>query len=437
MAKRVWLLFALAFVLRLIALNQSLWLDEATTAKVVHLSFSEIIRTFSVNDFHPPLYYFLMKIWTGIAGYSEISLRLPSVLFSLAAGFTIYKIANLLKKGSGIWAAAFFLFNPLILYYSQEARMYMMIVLLMSLALFSFLQILKDNKPVYIIAFNTSIALSFLTFYGSILFVAAFYVYLVYTKRIKMAAYLLPGAIVASLIVMPLLSVQLAHSREALGLVKNWSLVLGKATLKNLFLIPLKFSIGRIQYYPKSLYYVTSGLWTLVVMFFVAKGALLNKKIAFFIVFPLCLGVVVSFFTPLLQYFRFLFLLVPMSILLCLGTRHRVERAVIAVGYLVCCLVYLLIPAYHREDWKTVSSQLGTDVYSIESSSDPIRYYRPDVRIHELRSLQPSVKEKKLEVVPYTAEIYGLNYAGILQNYGFHQLSSHDYRGVLYEVWSR
>ena len=73
-------LFIGAFIMRLIGLDQSLWLDEATTAVAVQThSFWNIVTQFSPSDFHPPLYYLVMKIWTGIFGYSEVALRMSSV----------------------------------------------------------------------------------------------------------------------------------------------------------------------------------------------------------------------------------------------------------------------------------------------------------------------------------------------------------------------
>ena len=73
----------LGLTLRLFVINQSFWLDEATSATVAtQYNFSQIIA-FSKGDFHPPLYYFFMKAWTSAFGYTEVSLRMPSILFSL------------------------------------------------------------------------------------------------------------------------------------------------------------------------------------------------------------------------------------------------------------------------------------------------------------------------------------------------------------------
>src|SRR3989339_1181292 len=183
MNKKIILIFIFAFLIRLIALNQSLWLDEAVTSNVVkNFNFLQIINKFSPTDFHPPLYYLFMKLWTNFFGYSEIVLRMPSVLFSLATGYVVYLIG-------GAWAAVFFLFNPLIVYYSQEARMYMMVTLLITLALYFFISNIKNKiSKIHIknqIYFNLFIFLSLLTFYGSIFLVIAFLLYFLHKKQYK------------------------------------------------------------------------------------------------------------------------------------------------------------------------------------------------------------------------------------------------------------
>ena len=145
MHKKLIIILFLAFLIRLISLNQSLWLDEAVTANVVsNYSYSEIITKFSPTDFHPPLFYLVEKFWTNIFGYSEIALRFPSIIFSLITAWIIYLIAEKLRglkglkelKGLGVWAAALFLFNPLIIYYSQEARPYMFVTMFVTLIVY-------------------------------------------------------------------------------------------------------------------------------------------------------------------------------------------------------------------------------------------------------------------------------------------------------------
>ncbi|MCX6732938.1 MAG: glycosyltransferase family 39 protein [Candidatus Roizmanbacteria bacterium] len=286
-------IFISAFLIRLINLNQSLWLDEAIVAKVVRsIPFLQIPTQFSPHDFHPPLYYMLMSLWNTFFGSSEVALRMPSVIFSLIAGFYVYKIGSFLKdKKTATWATAFFLFNPLIIYYSQEARMYMMATAFLTAALYSLLRVTRDKelnkKHVYL--FNIFSALAMLTFYGSAFFILG---------MILMSLFVIPaqagiqrkknqlkiidwipvftgmtwGLFLSLLLLSPLLLQQLNNAKMGLAVVKNWSLVLGKAELRNFLMIFLKFATGRISWFPKWSYYLCAGAATLITWFFIIFG---------------------------------------------------------------------------------------------------------------------------------------------------------------------
>ena len=86
-----------AFLLRLISLNQSLWLDEATTALVAKMPIYDFFTKFMPADFHPPLYYLVIRGWWLVVSGSEIALRLPSVVFGLLTIYFVYLIAKEIK----------------------------------------------------------------------------------------------------------------------------------------------------------------------------------------------------------------------------------------------------------------------------------------------------------------------------------------------------
>ena len=119
--------------------------------------------------------------------------------------------------------------------------------------------------------------------------------------------------VVSLLIISPLLYQQLVNSKVTLSNVTNWSLVLGKANIKNLLLIPIKFSIGRISFHPKWLYWGIAGIWTGLILYQISKIKYQNDRLKlknvnlmlYFLILPLVLGFIISFFTPMLQYFRF------------------------------------------------------------------------------------------------------------------------------------
>lgn len=453
MNKKLIIIFVIAFVIRLISLDQSLWLDEATTARVVQqYNFSEILTKFSPHDFHPPLYYWFMKVWTSFFGYSEISLRMPSLIFSLLTGYIIFKIATLLHGYIvGIWATVFFLFNPLIIYYSQEARMYMTATFTLTASLYFLVLITQKSKvksqkyklkvKIYLILFNIFLILSFLIFYGSVFFIFSILIYLLFKKQFKYLTFTSLFLILALLIISPLLNQQFTNAKLTLSSVTNWSLVLGKANIKNLLLIPIKFSFGRISFEPKILYYTISGIWTFVVWFFVIMGASKNKLMFYLIIGPLIIGLLISFWTPLLQYFRFLYLIPIMSILLSLGitnlaSKHQVGVLVSTV-FVILSLIYLLIPNFHREDWKSLAKDLpeNSTVYMIKTSSDPLVYYRDDCKVINMVDKSTLVTQKKIIVIPYTAEIHGVDYQKNLFKYGYNLVERKSFRQVFYEIW--
>lgn len=467
----IYTVLIIAFLIRLIALNQSLWLDEATTAQTIqHFSYIDLVKKFAPNDFHPPLYYLFMKAWTSVFGYSEIALRMPSVIFSLVSGWYVYLIGKkLVNKQTGLWSAAFFLFNPLVVYYSQEARMYMMVTCFLTIAIYLFLNVIpsgaKPGTRQYLakrsratILLNLFLALSLFTFYGSIFLIAAFYLYILVEgfmdprvkpeDDIKRNVYrqlltILPGPIIALLILSPLLYTQYNHSKEMLSLVPNWSLVLGKANVKNLLLIPIKFSIGRIQFEPKRLYYLAAGAWTFFVFCYIALGGLKNKMLGMLFAAPLILGFIFSFFTPLLQYFRFVYLIPLYALLIIYGLSEKFKRILYLTVFVLLSLVYLLRTDFHRENWKVLAQTIKPEqtVYMVYSSSDPLQYYfnqnKNTSKIKDLKPMNTDLTEKIIVVIPYTADIHRVTYKDYLKKKGYQNIITFNSRELTSEVWQK
>jgi len=242
-------LLLVSFLIRLVSLSQSFWLDEAISANVIkNYSFLGIINTFSPSDFHPPLFYLLLKLWSLVFVTSVVGLRLFSVTASVLAGLFVYKTAKLLfSSKTALWSSALFLFNPLFFYYSQELRMYSLVTLFLSAATYHFFKLIdhcqhnKATSPtptsllgVYdeaissIYLFNLFTFLSFLTFYGSVFYIFSLYFLLLIQKKYQLLFKLLPGFILSFLLLSPLLYRQIFLSKTLLANVANWSLVLGK-----------------------------------------------------------------------------------------------------------------------------------------------------------------------------------------------------------------
>lgn len=139
----------LAAVLRLYRIgNESLWLDEALSLNFVTREFTtfELLFALPLSDPHPPLYYLLLDGWIAVFGTSEVILRLPSAMFGIGAVILIYALGKkTVDREAGIVAAGLLGLSPFHIYYSQEARMYTLLVLLTLLS-FYFLVALVDSS---------------------------------------------------------------------------------------------------------------------------------------------------------------------------------------------------------------------------------------------------------------------------------------------------
>jgi uncharacterized membrane protein len=414
MSKKLIIIIIVSLTLRLLSLNQSLWLDEAISANVAqNYSYQNIITQFSPSDFHPPFYYLILKSWTSVFGYSEFSLRLPSVIFSLITILLVFKYF-------GFWPSLLLAANPLYLYYSQEARMYSLATLLVFCAYLAF----RSRK---IFLYFLFVFLSLSTFYGAIFLFAAISLFFLIKKEFNQFCLYAAAIILPLLFWSPLLVKQFESSIALRDSVLNWSSVLGLANLKNVLLIPIKFTLGRISFYPKIVYYLlalilTVPLWTLA--FLKSFGRRLE---AFVFWTTLLVGFVFSLFTPMFQYFRFLYLLPFLVIII----NKNIFYLFIFSSF---SLLYLLNPTYHREDWKSLAATLPDSVYMIPSAADPVKYYRPDVKINDLSK---SIFANQVTVLPYVTEVHGLDYKSKLQQSGYTLDSISNFRQLTTETWSK
>jgi len=131
MKRTHWVLFAiliLACLLRFFQLDaQSFWNDEGTSARVAERSLP-LITAAAIGDIHPPLYYYALHFWRGLFGASEFALRsLSAVLGVILVGLIYLLGRQLLDEFAALLAAFIAALSPFQVYYSQEARMYMLL----------------------------------------------------------------------------------------------------------------------------------------------------------------------------------------------------------------------------------------------------------------------------------------------------------------------
>lgn len=142
----VWALVVIATVIRLLTIdNQSFWADEALTAYEAHAPFGAMLNSVLHVETTPPLYFVLVWAWAHVVGIGEVALRAPSMLAGVALVPVAYLSAReLASRGAGVIAAALVTVNPFLIWYSQEARAYMLLTALCGASFLWFVRARRD-----------------------------------------------------------------------------------------------------------------------------------------------------------------------------------------------------------------------------------------------------------------------------------------------------
>ena len=125
-------------VLRFATLDgQSYWFDEAVTVQLLRMDLGDMLAAIPDSESTPPFYYVVAWLWAKVFGYGEVGVRSLSALAGTATIPVVYAIATKarLSRRTALIAAALTAVNPLLVWYSQEARAYALLILLCAVTL--------------------------------------------------------------------------------------------------------------------------------------------------------------------------------------------------------------------------------------------------------------------------------------------------------------
>lgn len=259
----------LAAALRFATLRtQSVWFDEAATWDLVRRPFGEMLRQIPRGESTPPLFYVLEWAWTRVFGDGEAGLRsLPALagLLTVPVAFAIGRRAGApagKRKGerAGLAAAALVAVNPLLVWFSQEARSYALATLLSAVALLLMLRAEDDRHPRVLAAWALAAALALATHYFAAFVLAPQSLWLLWRHPRRRGAVAAVGALVAvGLALLPLLIAQSGNPYDIAGT----SLALRLAQVPKQFLLgyrgPLALPFGLL-----GALLVAGGAWLLL-----------------------------------------------------------------------------------------------------------------------------------------------------------------------------
>jgi mannosyltransferase len=163
--------------------NSSIWFDEAFSAYLVQFSFADIAH-YTSTDVHPPFYYWVLKVWTMLFGTDEFGLRSMSVLFGAGAITMAYLLARrFFGRLVGGVSLLFLIVSPMLIRYSDEARMYTLAAAIILLATYVLVKATESNKRRYWVIYGILVTLGMWTHYFAALAWIAHWIWRAFVVR--------------------------------------------------------------------------------------------------------------------------------------------------------------------------------------------------------------------------------------------------------------
>lgn len=139
-------LVLIAFALRVLGLDaQSLWRDEVDALRFAIQPMAQLRAMFVQPGQNGPLFYLLLRPWILAAGQSEFALRFPSALAGTLAIPLVVAVGRELRwpRAARRLAALLVATHPYLIWYSQEAKMYALLVVVVLCSQLSLLRALR------------------------------------------------------------------------------------------------------------------------------------------------------------------------------------------------------------------------------------------------------------------------------------------------------
>ena len=162
----------------------SIWFDEAFSAYLTRFDLLQITQ-FTAQDVHPPVYYWLLKIWTEVFGSSLLSVRSLSLFCALIGLVGLYFVVRYLMKSKlyGLAAVIAAALTPTLVRFTDEARMYTLVFAIVMWATYVLLRAVETNRRWLWALYGVLLAVGMLTHYFTAMAWLAHWVWRYFEKR--------------------------------------------------------------------------------------------------------------------------------------------------------------------------------------------------------------------------------------------------------------
>ncbi len=243
MSHRNWALITIILLLGAVSrihhiADQSLWVDEGYA--FYHAHFPSLIETLA-RDTHPPLYFATLRLWSEVAGHTELALRWLSVLPSMLSLAVIFQLAKEVIRQRGgnpthhiipILATLMLALADSENYLAQESRHYTWLVLLTMSSMWLFLRWTRTQHQrdglVWITLTTAMVYTHYITAFIGV--GQGLYALLILRDKVRVKA--IGGLILSALMLSPWLL--LVGSRQLGNDGANWSVPLSSAVIQDI-----------------------------------------------------------------------------------------------------------------------------------------------------------------------------------------------------------
>jgi mannosyltransferase len=392
-----------AVVLRFSTLGlQSYWSDEAVTVDLVRRSLGQMLSAIPNGERTPPIYYVVAWLWSQVFGTSEVGLRSLSAAFGTLTVLLAYVIARRIAgERAGLIAGSLSAVGPILVWYSQEARSYELLVFLCAASVWLWLRAKETPSTARILTWATVACLAIATHYFAsfiVLFEVVSLLSGLERSRVLWAALAIMAIVQAALVP---LAVHQARAHEGPS-----DYITATSLPSRIIAVPKRFLLGEHGAPGATALFavVLVGLLGIAAWLFVTRvGPESRRRAAPLIVLavaaaalPLALALVgVDFFA----YRNLLAVWVLLAIVAAIALSPRSSRlAALAAAGLVAVFLTLTVavdvtPGLQRADWRFSPTALGHPtwarliVITPNFEADPFRIYIPSARFFSGRRI--------------------------------------------------
>ena len=328
--------------------------------------------------------------------------------------------------------------------------MYAMETFLVTLTFLIFLRL--KVKIIYWIGFSLLLVLIAATDYLPLFVLPVFWIMAILRKdKSWMKKFILSHIPLMAFFIVwwPIFSKQLTLGENVLLSNPLWWDLLGKTTLKNLLLIPVKFVLGRISFY-NDYTYALIAVPSVFLFFYVLLAQFTKIKVNLLLILWFVAPIVAAFFLgtrlSVFTYFRFIYVVPAFYLLISIGVNSMKKYlrvwilSLLLIINLTSAIYYLSTPGLHRENWRGLVNYINEThaessvvLLPSQTQQEVFRYYKPEIPY--LPASGVNYQYSEIWLVRYLHEMFDQNdeLKAKIEDNGYVKVSEYDFNSVI--VW--